>query len=95
MPSGNDFRKKTPAVNSSKPTVKKVERGKAQENKISDESNSKFLIKLAGNITNPQTYQGYSTTEIMNLDLGISKVKNLYRSFDGALMGSTIANIDI
>ena len=95
MPSGNDFRKKTPAVNSSKPTVKKVERGKAQENKISDESNSKFLIKLAGNITNPQAYQGCSTTEIMNLDLGISKVKNLYRSFDGALMGSTIANIDI
>ena len=31
----------------------------------------------------------------MNIDLGIGKVKNLYKSFEGALMGSTIANIDI
>ena len=35
------------------------------------------------------------TDNIMEIDLGINKVKSLYRSFDGAVMSSTIANIDI
>ena len=35
------------------------------------------------------------TDSIMEIDLGINKVKSLYRSFDGAVMSSTIANIDI
>ncbi len=36
-----------------------------------------------------------TTDNIMEIDLGINKVKSLYRSFDGAVMSSTIANIDI
>lgn len=29
------------------------------------------------------------------MDLGIKNIKSLFRSFDGAQMSSTIANIDI
>lgn len=42
---------------------------------------------------NVETSMG--TDNIMEIDLGIAKIKNLYRSFDGAVMSSTIANIDI
>ena len=31
----------------------------------------------------------------MEIDLGINKIKSLFRSFDGAYMSSTIVNIDI
>jgi hypothetical protein len=35
------------------------------------------------------------TKKVMEIDLEIGKVKDLYRSFDGAVMSSTIANLDI
>lgn len=36
-----------------------------------------------------------SAKEVMEINLEIDKIKSLNRSFDGALMTSTIANIDI
>ena len=33
--------------------------------------------------------------KVMEINLEIDKVKALYNSFDGALMSSTIANIDL
>lgn len=36
-----------------------------------------------------------SSKKVMEINLEIDKVKGLNRSFDGALMSSTIANIDI
>jgi hypothetical protein len=31
----------------------------------------------------------------MELNLELNKIKDLYKSFDGAVMSSTIANLDI
>ena len=31
----------------------------------------------------------------MEIDLELNKIKDLYKSFDGAVMSSTIANLDI
>ncbi len=31
----------------------------------------------------------------MEIDLQLGKIKDLYRSYDGALMSSTIANLDV
>jgi hypothetical protein len=36
-----------------------------------------------------------SSKKVMEINLEIDKVKALNRSFDGALMSSTIANIDV
>lgn len=36
-----------------------------------------------------------STSKIMDINFQIDKFKSLNRSFDGSLMTSTIANIDI
>lgn len=35
------------------------------------------------------------TNKIMEMDLGTKEIKLMYRSFDGAVMSSTIANIDV
>ncbi len=35
------------------------------------------------------------TKKVMEIDLELGKIKDLYRSFDGAVMSSTIANLDI
>ena len=43
----------------------------------------------------PLTNQPMSTKKVMEINLEIDKVKSLNRSFDGALMSSTIANIDV
>ena len=33
--------------------------------------------------------------KVMEIDLELNKIKDLYRSFDGAVMSSTIANLDV
>ena len=77
-----DFKKKS-SDQSNKVTVKRS---------MKEPANRESLVKLLKDInTGPQM----GTDNIMEIDLGINKVKSLYRSFDGAVMSSTIANIDI
>ena len=41
------------------------------------------------------TVGSVSSKKVMEIDLEMDRVKALNRSFDGALMSSTIANIDV
>jgi hypothetical protein len=50
------------------------------------------LARLLKNVEKPSSM---STKKVLEINLEIDKVKALNRSFDGALMTSTIANIDV
>lgn len=94
---GFDFKKRNPVLNSGKPTVKKSEVGSkggvgSQKSTSGTTQSSKFIEKM---MEGQARYANKSTAGIMDLDLGLVKIRNLSKSFDGALMGSTIANIDI
>lgn len=49
------------------------------------------MARLLKNVKN----DSMASHKVMEINLEIDKVKALNRSFDGALMSSTIANIDI
>ena len=57
-----------------------------------DDPTRKSLTKLLKNVS-PDS--NIDSEKVRTMDLEIDKVKALYRSFDGALMSSTIANIDL
>lgn len=58
-----------------------------------EEHSKESLTKLLKNMNVETTNVG--TENIMEIEMGVNKIKNLYKSFDGAVMSSTIANIDI
>ena len=79
-----DFKKK-PFEPSTKTTVKKT---------ISVEQNKKEGLQRLLKSVEPKS-KPMTSKKIMEINLEIDKVKSSNRSFDGALMTSTIANIDI
>lgn len=79
-----DFKKK-PFEPSTKATLKKT----IQHSEAKKEGLQRMLRSVE-----PKS-KPMSSKEVMEINLDIDKIKKTNRSFDGALMTSTIANIDI
>lgn len=87
----------------SKPTVKRNSSitGKVSSIKKSEKTSTAGTISGRGkssknvDIGVNEELKGKHTDKIMEINLDLKNIKSLFRSFDGAQMSSTIANIDI
>lgn len=100
---GHEFKKKATTPIESKPTVKRNSSitGKVSSIKKSEKASTAATISGRGkssknvDIGVNEELKGKHTDQIMSINLDLKNIKSLFRSFDGAQMSSTIANIDI